>query len=705
MQSTEPDDAGVFTLEFIGALVRKGYYSPDHPEAVAAARRLYECFVEVTPEGREVSYQILSPDDTEGLVLHGLRDETVELARACPAAHGRELLARFHELFLKNRMAAFTLKRGVGPEEFETFLGLWVGGELERAEPATSPAQAMSDELARRGILNVSILGIDELIGGGRKLSFPVMIALTRMNKDLTRLPLLQSTRPEGIADLKRLVIQEIVRPASRPRLLRDVVMNADLIAEGTGVLTRAEVEETIVGAMTPRAALGTGTLLLDTLEANSRGEAGATELFGFSPEETCSRLLDAATGVLTHLARADLEEAYPLLELAYGRALIPLDLLPEAVRRHIEARERTDRFLEQPEAFLAQFSACADEEPYGLYLDTFGLILPELLERGETAWLGRILALLHQHSAGQAPFPGCVAAIGEMLGPLERTGFPDRLLDAVTTVPDAEREPLELGVALFRTAMVPRLVQLLGAAERPSAWQAACNMLLRVGEAAVPLLADQLATPRPQAAAVRGIVQVLGELGVADAVSAILLHAHHPEPPVRAACLKAVRQIQGAGAEASLLRFLSDRDGSLLGQVVRHLGELGSTAPRFYVKVTDLVRLRTRAEEEPAQDLQAACLRALAAPRRGPGQPPPALEAALIEVVRPPRLKQLLPGDMGVRAKPPALLALAAMALGALGTEQAAAPLRRLGRAKQPEVRQAAEQALEALEARHSGQ
>ncbi len=57
------------------------------------------------------------------------------------------------------------------------------------------------------------------------------------------------------------------------------------------------------------------------------------------------------------------------------------------------------------------------------------------------------------------------------------------------------------------------------------------------------------------------GIIVILGEIGDARAVPALMVAAGHKDPKVRAAALTAAAAIDGAGAEVELVRGLGDKD------------------------------------------------------------------------------------------------------------------------------------------------
>ncbi|NOZ02834.1 MAG: hypothetical protein GXP54_13250, partial [Deltaproteobacteria bacterium] len=169
--------AGVFTFNLVKALLQTGYYSADHPLAKAAAADIFSQFREVSRKTFDVTYVLVSTVDERGVMIDGLTPDPIEVARVFRGVMGDHFVAKFHEHFVRNRIAAFTIKRNINETEFEKFMGIWVSWAALSASGKVSSADQMSDQLNREGLLSVTVLGMDDIPGARRHLPWSVKVA------------------------------------------------------------------------------------------------------------------------------------------------------------------------------------------------------------------------------------------------------------------------------------------------------------------------------------------------------------------------------------------------------------------------------------------------------------------------------------------------------------------------------------------------
>lgn len=141
-----------------------------------------------------------------------------------------------------------------------------------------------------------------------------------------------------------------------------------------------------------------------------------------------------------------------------------------------------------------------------------------------------------------------------------------------------AENEALldRLCTTLGQTLAYP-LIQRLCVVEALHARKAIAMALTRSGEAAIPALLAMLKDERWYV--VRNMVTILGEIGSAEAVSALQMTARHPEPKVRKEVIKAFLKINTTAGENTLISLMNDDDGDVVKQAIHSLGAIRSRA------------------------------------------------------------------------------------------------------------------------------
>jgi len=701
------DKAGEFILQLIKALLQTGYYSSDHPLAKVASKDLYRLFVEVTHDAFEVDFLLLSATDERGILVDGLMPEPVEMSKFLTGTTGEHFVKKFHDYFLRNKIASLTIKRGMEEKEFDTFLELWVTWAAKAAEAeASSAVVLMSDELTSRGVFSVTVVGMKDVPGGVRRLPWPVKIALGRLRSDLTRLPEMKKARPESMSRLKAIVVTDIMRNMTKSDLALDLLLNVDLIIEGTRTFSKPEIEDAIVTAlrneMVPKVSielLG----LLDTLEK----DRGNMSLPGRDVIEYKESVVRIVRKTLTHLASLkDAPEHRSLLLSAFEDGHIYEEDLPDSLRRYLKAAHLADRFMSSPDLYMKDFEQCAGPKSYLKYLNVFSLVIPVLLERKEVTALSSIFTIMFRHAHEDAPpFVGRKRFIEETLSVLVRSGCVQTLVDLSIKTPKHERDRIEDGVLLFGNMVVAGLVNALASAEDVSERKAASSMLERIGPVAVPSLVDELNTHKHPWFAVRNIIELLGKLRSGEAIEAIRQYGSHPHPKVREESVHALGLIMGDEGEKLLLKFLQDKEDAVIRRAINHLGAIRSCEPSFLSALNDTIRIRHRNEDEPENIAQAACLMALAQYANAPMPSSPNLESTLLEIVQPSRLKAFLPSFAGIRPKSPDLVKLALEALGAIGGSKCLDVLTKRFANSKGDVRDSASDAAERIRDRLTSQ
>lgn len=162
--------------------------------------------------------------------------------------------------------------------------------------------------------------------------------------------------------------------------------------------------------------------------------------------------------------------------------------------------------------------------------------------------------------------------------------------------------------------------------------------------------------------------------------------------------------RFEGSDVEEALARVLQDDDETLSRRAIQLLGARNSVHPAFLDAILQTIKMRNRNEEEPSEALQGTALRALLDYSKTSLPESPPIEAELREIVAPVRLKQLLPGRLGVRPKPDSLVLIAIEALGVIGGQKSTATLVTLSQDSDKEKAEVAGKALHVLLRRQQG-
>jgi len=693
---------GEFTMALVRTLSQAGTYNPDHPLVKQAAEELFHKFKELTAHAVEIAYVLTSTVDDRGILVEGLCPDPIEVAKTFKSLLGAHFINKFHEYFLRNKIASFSIKNAIELEEFEKFLVIWVSWGLRLDEEASGAdsALALSDQLLENEIYHVTIVGLDEVVGGARHLNWAVKIALTRIRKDISRLPMLVGATPEYIQKVKIQAISDIVRPIARLDLLRDILLNLDLVSEGQIGSHEEDIFDVVLQAI-PEASLNQLALeLLDLIESYDQ-KAMKHRVVGREVLHFIDAVKQVLRQISLRLATFDSPEHRIVLVQCHLRGLIGFEELPPGAKRKITAGKSADRYIEFSDVYFEDFKNCESTETFEKYTTILAEVIPELLERGRVDLVTKLFEFFGC-CVKEPKFQGLVT---NMLSKLETGGVIDALIDAAEALPRESRGSLENAVAMFGKSVVPILISMLGAdLSDVSSKRLASSILVKINEPAVRPLIDGLKSRRYLADSVRLMIQTLSEIGPEDGKPVYIEHMNHQNVKVREAALTALARFEGSDVEEALARVLQDDDETLSRRAIQLLGARNSVHPAFLDAILQTIKMRNRNEEEPSEALQGTALRALLDYSKTSLPESPPIEAELREIVAPVRLKQLLPGRLGVRPKPDSLVLIAIEALGVIGGQKSTATLVTLSQDSDKEKAEVAGKALHVLLRRQQG-
>ena len=112
------DDVTKFTLLFIQALLKTGYYAPDHPVSLQAKTGLYDDFLKILRDRNEFTFVKFAQPDKLDVLIEGLSDEQFSLKSNISGGTADLFIPKFIEFFVRRSLASFSIMRGIPKEAF-----------------------------------------------------------------------------------------------------------------------------------------------------------------------------------------------------------------------------------------------------------------------------------------------------------------------------------------------------------------------------------------------------------------------------------------------------------------------------------------------------------------------------------------------------------------------------------------------------------
>jgi hypothetical protein len=671
-----------FTVRLVQAITKSSYYTAEHREAEKAKGGLHTAFAELVAERSEITFYARVAGEKRSMLVYGVFDEPTELDQAMLRGTADLYIPKLSNYFESNRLVSISFKRALDPGEFHRFVDLL-------ARPGGVPSDQMVQTFAELRIHNISLVFQEDQLAD-RRLSWRVEMALTRLRKDLSVIPMYSHLSEEDLQRVRLQVFRDVIRPLRQVELVRELLENCDLVV--------AEVDEFSQEKLAQMEAQILASVAEESLPALQEGLANDIVAAKKEGSERVGQLLRLTRRVTEQLNREQIEELENAFRTLLKSGVLEEKELPEFVQRKLIIERDTEKFLEIEQSLLGLFDAVRDPEEYCRYLDLFEMLFPELISRTDISAAIRTVERVSAHCTSPAPFDRRAELASAWLEQLVQSTLREEFLDRLSSTDMTTREKLLHLAHCVGDASVPILFETLRACESAPCSQALTAALIEFKDAALGFLSHEMEKSDLPVEYICELLNILARVGNAAAAELASESLSHDHPRVRSAALNTTAELNAPSWESRALDALEDRDRGIQETALKILFKRGSTAMQLFAFCT-----RTLSGLDDAnEDLAGRICSALASYDSGASRTN-SIAILLtpfedIEQRQSSLLSSLRRSLVGEPAHLPVKIA-ACHALGRLRAREATDILRSLSKVKQPALKQAASHALERIE------
>jgi hypothetical protein len=559
-----------FTLQFVRAVTKSSYYTAEHQEAGKAKLGIYTAFRALVADRPEVTFYTRKAGERFSILVYGIFQEPTDLARAMLRETSDIYVPKLSHYFEANGLLSISLKPALTEDEFHHFVDLL-------ASPAsTTPGSTNTivHRLAQNRIHNISVVAVEDRIGG-RGLSWRVEMALTRLKKDLSVIPLYEHLGDEERRQVRLQVFRDVLRPLREVGLIRELLENCDRIVEEVEEFSEdqlAEIEAQVLAsvreALLPALLEG---LVEDIAEAKRESEKQTDRLL---------RLTRRVAKQLRPEQAKSLEDAFRTL---VDGNVLGLEELPAFLQRKFRVERDAATFLRLEERILARLDRESNADKYRVLLDFLESIFTELLARADPSPTLAIVDHVSEHRIVESPFAErpMLAAIW-----IEGVVYASLAEDLVRELSQADKLKRESLLELCRRLgdeTVPILFRALSGCEKVSTRHAIIEVLADLKYASRAFLRHELLEPDLSTDYLLELLRLLSRVGGEDCTDLLVPALDHDDALVRIEALGAASVLDPADGDQRILAALSDTDPKVRETALKTLFDRGSTAPALF--------------------------------------------------------------------------------------------------------------------------
>jgi hypothetical protein len=625
--------AAVFVMDLTKAMLRTGYYSPEHPGSRQAKIGLFESLQSCLQDADEIMLTHRETRERSDILITGILEEPVNVRILVGPGMAELFVPKLREYFNRKGLVSFALKKSITQEHFEHFVDIMSDPRVDRSK-TTAVGELLTRALVEQGITEISTVFLDDIIVLERNLPWRVEMAIQRLAKDLKVLPMFRSETDEGIKQMKLQIVQDILRPLRQPEFLKDLIVNCYVIVRHVTSISEEEIESAVIQSFPLNTLLPTSRFIFDEMHH-------LRELSGRDPgNDAIKRRFSGVRRILKRVTRRLVHEkvrgAQGFLDQLHSNGILAFHELPEDVQYLVNTRKMAKDVLSHLRSYIERILSCAEPGEAEALLKCFRRVILPYMDQGE--W--RVIRLLTR-AVKTAVSARIIAPDTADLptNPLLFL-FADRqpeLQEAYEKAPPGHRRLIEDVLEMVGEWGVEVLGRIISESQSFEARNAALEALSRRGAMARDWMESVLRSPAEKWSVKRSALLLLGRLasGPHD-LDRARAHLNHYHPRVREEALNTLVALKAADAEREALMALDDPDEKLRWRATHCLAELAPLSRQGMERLLALLRQPPQGDRESAGRQRRKLLQLLrAVANMRAFEDPAAVEGAVLEVAR----------------------------------------------------------------------
>lgn len=555
-----------FVIDLIKAISRSGYYDAHHPVSLDVKKGLFDTFKNVLGNSYEIMLTCHEYDDKVDIHISGILDQPFNVRKLTHAITSDLFIPKLQDYFERKSLNSFVIKKNITPQHFESFIDI-MSEPIPDSADASRLGEYLTQALADQDITEVSTIFKTDIVLSRGKLPWRVSIILRRLAKDLKTVPLFRSATAEKMKLIKKQIVEDIIRPLNNYDLLKDLIINCDIIVDHITHLLEVDEMETLMISMLPvDAVMPVACSVLEAYEENKTEiQSDEDARISVKREVYLAKILNIAT---RRIVAEKISDDTNLFERLYENELIDFDMLPEKLRFDIQSRKITEYVVAEIDTYMEKALNAADDDEMEGHVVVFKRVIPHIVKMKEWGIIKRIMETLQIYSSRMEG----LSKKSELL-----FNMPDSIFEGIEEELAEEfiHEDRELRKQINDILMQLKskcidIVNIIFMKGRDSdVLKDAIELISKKGELArtwsVKILEDQ----NQPVSMINIALLLMANVGHGDDVSMIKRYVHHPNASIRVKAVTAITKMNKKEAEGVVIKALGDSEEKVRNQAL----------------------------------------------------------------------------------------------------------------------------------------
>lgn len=579
-----------FVVSMVQAFLRTGYYTSEHPESHKARTGLYAKFMELLLKKGDLTFLVQETAEKKHVFVEGMLPEPCDLKTLMLAGMAELYDEKLRDFLGKKELISLTLKQKIEEQEFYDFIDIMSKPILTDIHDKHKRDRFIF-YLQEKGIKNISFIFSEDLIKWERNIPWRAWVALSRLRKDISLIPVLRNLEKEELWKVKKEVVSDVLRPLKDPKLSFATLVNSDLIH--SKVMEEEEIEKNVIDSLSE-------DMLSANVEEFIHSSSHLKQLVHEKAyDEKLLRILDYFK---ERLKVVDGGKSETCIRKLYKNGMISFDELPSKLKEEIALKKFLKTFLNDPDAVLTGLNQSQDAKDNDAFMKSISGIMPWLVEGGRFQEFQKILLILQQCVKEGGERGKQAGAVLEQIG---SSDIPVQLKDKFMSSKKEARLALTPIIRQLGGSMTVPLLAVIEETQDRWVRKNAIELLLQMEPIAASYLEQALKVGRFQGEVVADVIKAVATAGNQEAkrkmAPVINEYCNHQDPSVRKYALSLLADVHRIKAETTLLDALNDSDTEVRKSVITCLGVIKSkkALPVFLEILKDTMESPSQAAEQ----------------------------------------------------------------------------------------------------------
>jgi hypothetical protein len=525
---------------------------------------LFNTFQKALGDSSELMLTCHEHEDKMDIHISGILDQPFNIRKLTHAVTSDLFVPKLQDYFERKSLNSFVIKKYITPQHFEKFIDI-MSEPIADVADTSKLGEYLTKALADQDITEVStIFKTDILLARGR-LPWRVSIILRRLAKDLKVVPMFRSASAEKMKLIKKQIVEDIIRPLNNFELLKDLIINCDIIVDHiTHLLEVDEMENLMINSLPIDLITPVTCAVFEVYEENkaelkSDGNNSIAEKRDFY----LAKVLKIAA---QRIYIENIPETVNLFEQLYESGIIDIDMLPDKMRFDIQSKKIAEYIMNEIDDYMEKALNAADEEEMKSHLAVFKRVIPQFIKLKEWDVIKRIMETLQTYALQN---DGASQKLESLLNMPDAVfeGCEESLADEFIHADQNARKKINEILVPMNSKCIDIMEVVFKKGNDPDVLKNAVELISGKGELARKWSNKILEDQNQPLSLVNIALLVITSAGHSDDVNLVKKYLKHSSSSIRAKALAAIAKINKKDAEDMAVEALSDGEEKVRNQ------------------------------------------------------------------------------------------------------------------------------------------